>query len=76
METIIDLGHEVVIDCSTIRDPYVRLWLAAVGEPLVAGSPWVAVRKRGGPLRQAAAAGSNRVPRPARGAVRTPVMPR
>jgi hypothetical protein len=45
MDTIIDLGREVVIDRSKIRDPYFRLWLAAVGEPLAAGSPWVAVSK-------------------------------
>jgi hypothetical protein len=43
---IINLGPEVVIDRSRIRDPYVRLLLAAVGEPLAAGSPWVAVNKR------------------------------
>jgi hypothetical protein len=43
---VIDLGPEVVVDRSRIRDPYVRLLLAAVGEPLAAGSPWVAVDKR------------------------------
>jgi hypothetical protein len=45
MDTVIDLGPELVIDRSRIRDPYLRLWLAAVGEPLAAGSPWVAVSK-------------------------------
>ena len=49
METVIDLGPEWVIGRSRIRDPYVRLWLAAVGEPLAAGSPWVAVSKRAFP---------------------------
>jgi hypothetical protein len=49
METVIDLGPELVFDRSKVRDPYLRLWLTAVGESLAAGSPWVAVSKRAFP---------------------------
>jgi hypothetical protein len=43
---IIDLGTDVVIDRSKIRDPYTNLMVAAIGEALVQGPPWVAVDKR------------------------------
>ena len=46
MNTVIDLGAEMLVDQSTIRDPYVRLLTAAVGMKLVRGSPWVAINKR------------------------------
>ena len=46
MKTIIDLGSELLIDRSTVRDPYLRLLLTAIGEQLVRGSPWVAVSKQ------------------------------
>ena len=46
MNTIIDLGSELLIDTSSIRDPYVRLAVAAVGQGLVSGSPWVVVNKQ------------------------------
>lgn len=46
MSTTIDLGLEVLVDGSTIRDPYERLLTAAVGQRLAPGSPWVAVNKR------------------------------
>ena len=45
MSTTIDLGKEVVLDMSTIRDPYVRLMMVSIGEALAQGSPWVAVSK-------------------------------
>ena len=44
MESV-DLGSEVLIDLSLIRDPYVRLMVAANGEAVASGSPWVAVSK-------------------------------
>lgn len=46
MNTVIDLGAEMLVDQSTIRDPYVRLLTTAVGMKLVRGSPWVAINKR------------------------------
>src|SRR5258708_1751091 len=46
MNTVIDLGSELLVDGSTIRDPYLRLLTAAVGQKLAQGSPWVAVNKR------------------------------
>jgi hypothetical protein len=46
MNTIIDLNSELLIDRSTIRNPYLRLLLTAMGEELVRGSPWVAVSKK------------------------------
>jgi hypothetical protein len=46
MKTIIDLSSEVLIDRSRVRDPYLRLLLAAIGQELAKGSPWVAVDKR------------------------------
>lgn len=46
MKTIIDLSSEVLIDRSRIRDPYLRLLLAAIGKELVRGSTWVAVDKQ------------------------------
>ena len=46
MKSIIDLNSEVLIDRSHIRDPYLRLLLAAIGQELVKGSRWVAVDKR------------------------------
>jgi hypothetical protein len=46
MNMIIDLGSELLVDASEIRDPYVRLLTAAFGQRLADGSPWVAVPKR------------------------------
>jgi hypothetical protein len=46
MKTIIDLSSEVLIDRSRVRDPYLRLLLAAIGQELARGSPWVAIDKR------------------------------
>jgi len=46
MNAIIDLGSEWLIDTSMIRDPYIRLAIAAVGHDLVRGSPWVVVNKQ------------------------------
>ena len=45
MRLIIDLGPELLVDGSTIRDPYLRLLTAAIGQKLAPGSPWVAVNK-------------------------------
>ena len=42
---VIDLGSEIIIDRSGIRDPYARLMATAVGETLAGGSPWVAIDK-------------------------------
>ena len=46
MNTIVDLGSELLVDVSRIRDPYVRLLLASVGEGLAGGSPWLAIDKQ------------------------------
>jgi hypothetical protein len=46
MNKIIDLNSEVLIDRSLIRNPYLRLLLAAIGEELAVGSAWVAVDKK------------------------------
>ena len=46
MSPIIDLSSELLVDRSQVRDPYVRLLLTALGQPLARGSPWVAVDKR------------------------------
>jgi hypothetical protein len=46
MMQIIDLGNELLVDRSKIRLGQLRLLLAAVGRPLVAGSPWTVINKR------------------------------
>ena len=43
MEGLIDLGTEVLLDESGLRDPHLRLLLAAIGTRLLPGSAWVAV---------------------------------
>ena len=45
MNRIIDLGSEFLIDQSTIRDPYLRLLAAAIGQKLIPESPWLAINK-------------------------------
>jgi hypothetical protein len=46
MNAIIDLGSELLVDRSRVRNPYMRLLLAAIGQELAKGSPWVAVHKK------------------------------
>jgi hypothetical protein len=46
MMTTIDLGTELLIDRSTISDPYVRLAVASCGQAMVRGSQWVLVDKQ------------------------------
>jgi hypothetical protein len=46
VNSVIELGSELLLDESRIRNPYLRLWVAAVGERVVSMSPWVAVDKR------------------------------
>ena len=46
MNAMIDLSSELLVDRSRISSPYLRLLLAAIGEELVKGSPWVAVDKK------------------------------
>ena len=46
MKPIIDLGSELLFNRSRIASPYMRLLIAAIGEELVSGSPWVTVSKR------------------------------
>ena len=46
MNRIIDLKSEVLIDRSRVRNPYVQLLLAALGQELAKGSAWVAVNKK------------------------------
>ena len=50
MNTVIDLGSEVLVDRSEMFDPYVRLLAAALGETLAEGSPWVALDKQSAAL--------------------------
>jgi len=45
MTRTIDLDSELLIDRSQVREPYVRLLLAALGHELVKGSPWILVDK-------------------------------
>jgi hypothetical protein len=45
MTTIIDLSSKILIDRSTVREPYVRLLLAALGHELLRGSPWIVLDK-------------------------------
>lgn len=46
MYEIIDLKSELLVDRSRVKSPHVRLLLAVIGEPVVQGSPWVAVDKQ------------------------------
>jgi len=46
MNRIIDMNSEVLIDRSQVQNPYLQLLLAALGQELAKGSPWVAVNKR------------------------------
>jgi hypothetical protein len=46
MIQVIDLGNEVLVDCSQVRNGQLRLLLTAVGHPLVSGSPWTVLDKR------------------------------
>ena len=46
MNAVIDLGSELLIDRSRVRSPCLRLLLAAIGQELVKGSPWIAVQKK------------------------------
>jgi len=46
MDTVIDLGSELLIDRSTLNDPFVRLIADALGTPVLNGSAWVAVAKQ------------------------------
>lgn len=45
MKAIIDLNSELIVDRSRICNPYLRLLLAAIGQELAKGSPWVVVNK-------------------------------
>jgi hypothetical protein len=46
MNTMIDLGDELLIDVASIADPYIRLAAISFGQPLVKGSQWFAVNKQ------------------------------
>ena len=46
MDYVIDLGSELLVDRSQVPMGQLRLLLAAVGHPLVTGSPWTVVDKR------------------------------
>jgi hypothetical protein len=46
MDAFIELDDELLVDRSRVTTPQMRLLLAAVGRPLVTGSPWVVVDKR------------------------------
>jgi hypothetical protein len=46
MTAIINLDSELIVDGSRVGNPYLRLLLAAVGQKLAKGSPWVAIDKK------------------------------
>jgi hypothetical protein len=46
MTAIIELNSEFIVDGSRVRNPYLRLLLAAVGQKLAIDSPWVAIDKK------------------------------
>jgi hypothetical protein len=46
MNSIIDLNTELLIDRSEIRDPYVRLFLSAIGQELAKDSSWIVIDKK------------------------------
>ena len=46
MNATIDLGSEMLVDRSQVRDPYLRLLLTAIGQELARGSPWIAIDKK------------------------------
>ena len=37
---------ELLVDRTTVRNPYLRLLLTAIGQEVATGSPWVAVNER------------------------------
>ena len=43
MHEIIHLQTELLVDESTIRDPYPRLLAVVIGQKIVPGSAWVAI---------------------------------
>jgi hypothetical protein len=46
MESVVDLGSELLFDRSRVASPYLRLLATAIGRELARGSPWVSVDKR------------------------------
>jgi hypothetical protein len=50
MYAVIDLGTEVLLDRSTVTNPYVLLLASALGQTLAQGSPWVALDKQSASL--------------------------
>jgi hypothetical protein len=46
MNTVIDLGSELLIDQSTLSDPFLRLIAQALGKAFIDGSCWVIVNKQ------------------------------
>lgn len=46
MSQIIDLGAELLVDTSRVRDPYLRLLLAAAGKAFADGSAWWTLDKQ------------------------------
>lgn len=45
MDTIIDLGCELLVDRSQLPAGAIHLMLKAIGHPLVTGSPWMVINK-------------------------------
>lgn len=46
MNSLIDLGTELLVDMTKVGSAHLRLILSAVAEPLAKGSPWVVLNKR------------------------------
>jgi hypothetical protein len=46
MESVIELESELLIDRSSLNDPFLRLIADALGTPVLNGSAWVAVAKQ------------------------------
>ena len=46
MQSVIDLGTELLVDRSRFSNPQLQLLLCAIGQPVAQGSQWIAVQKR------------------------------
>lgn len=46
MDSVIDLGSELLVDRTKVRNPQLRLLLTALGEALAPGSAWLVLDKR------------------------------
>jgi hypothetical protein len=45
MSSFIEMESEFLVDESAIRDPYLRLMAAAIGQRIIRGSPWLTIQR-------------------------------